>query len=214
MTAPVSIVEFLDARLAVVEANAHRIHDVGFCPVSQRTYFTRTVCTCDEQVRTRRAAEATRRIMALHVLNDEGVYDADGIERPGKDCAVCLDDWPCPTVRLLASEFDHPRGLPGGVEALIDRDQRQLLDETAHPELDDVALPDEPTEDRIEYRLTGQPDGGYPCYDFTAHSPEHIEDLRRIWDKVQSGAYGWTDTKLMVRRVQIRASEWTEVTKP
>lgn len=109
MTVPVSIVEFLDARLAVVEANAHRIHDVGFCPVSQRTYYTRTVCTCDEQARTRLAAEATRRIMALHVLNEEGVYDADGIERPGRECVTCFaEDWPCLTLRLLTLQFqDH-----------------------------------------------------------------------------------------------------------
>lgn len=85
---------------------------------------------------------------------------------------------------------------------------------TDHPGLDDMPLPDEPTEDRIEYRLTGQPDGGYPYYDFTARETEHIEDVWRIWGKVQSGVYGWTGTKLMVRRVQVRTSEWTEVTEP
>lgn len=78
----------------------------------------------------------------------------------------------------------------------------------------DVVLPSEPTEDRLEYRLTGQPDSGYPYYDFTARETEHIEAVRAIWEKVQSGAYGWTDTKLMVRRVQVRTSNWTEVTEP
>lgn len=85
---------------------------------------------------------------------------------------------------------------------------------TARPDLDDVALPEEPTEDRLEYRLTGQPDGGYPYYDFTAREAEHIEAVREIWEKTQSGAYGWTDVKLMARRVQVRTSEWTEVTEP
>lgn len=83
----------------------------------------------------------------------------------------------------------------------------------AHTELADVALPGEPTEDRIEYRLTGQPDGGYPYYDFTARETEHIEAVRAIWEKVQSDAYRWIGTKLMVRRVQVRTSEWTEVTE-
>lgn len=110
MTARPSIVEFLDARLAVVEANAHRFHDVGLCPVSQSTYFAKVACTCDEQERARRATEATRRIMALHVLDEEGGRDADGIERPGRECVTCFaEDWPCLTLRLLTLEFqDHP----------------------------------------------------------------------------------------------------------
>jgi hypothetical protein len=52
--------------------------------------------------------EAKRRIVELH-QRAEDVYDADGVERPGKDCTGCWDEYPCPTLRALASVYrDHP----------------------------------------------------------------------------------------------------------
>lgn len=49
--------------------------------------------------------EAKRRIVELHHISDEDVYDADGIERPGKDCTECWDEFPCDTLRLLALPY-------------------------------------------------------------------------------------------------------------
>lgn len=74
--------------------------------------------------------------------------------------------------------------------------------------LPDVTLPTEPTEDRLEYRLLGQPGGGYPPYDFTACTPEDIATICRLWVSVHRD---WADTTLLVRRVQTRASEWREL---
>lgn len=49
--------------------------------------------------------EADRRIVGIHPVDDEGVYDADGIEHPGLGCRGCWDDFPCATIRALALPY-------------------------------------------------------------------------------------------------------------
>lgn len=116
MTAPPSIVEFLDARLAVVEANAHRIHDIGLCPKSQSTYYTKVACTCDEQARARRGVEAKRRlidtVMAWEHQSLYSGYDENigpfPCSRDGAECdpVMCgVGEKQDQVLRALAAEF-------------------------------------------------------------------------------------------------------------
>lgn len=59
--------------------------------------------------------------------------------------------------------------------------------------------------DWTEVRLTGQPPGGYPPYDFTFCSDhEHWTALPGIWERAQ----GWTDVKAVSRRVHVETTEW------
>lgn len=59
--------------------------------------------------------------------------------------------------------------------------------------------------DWTEVRLSGQPPHGFPFYDFTFCSDhENWTALPQIWETAQ----GWTDVKVVTRRVHIEATEW------
>lgn len=126
MTAPTSIVEFLNARLAededVAASNAiqqwpgQTLRELG--DYDEQSYALQPHDFSPQRrahvlrfgpARVLRDVDAKRLILGLHVLNDEGVYDADGTERPGRECVTCFaEDWPCLTLRLLTLEFqDH-----------------------------------------------------------------------------------------------------------
>lgn len=64
-------------------------------------------------------------------------------------------------------------------------------------------------EEYDEWRLTGQPNGDYPPYDFTARSREHIESILHICRK--ANGRGWTDVQLTRRHVVITRTEWANV---
>lgn len=74
---------------------------------------------------------------------------------------------------------------------------------------DNVAM----TEEYTEWRLSGQPDGGYPFYDLTVHDRERVEALMHIWSKVKSGEYDWTGAKLQHRTVTITRTAWIDEEK-
>lgn len=57
--------------------------------------------------------EAKRRIVGLHARIDTSLYGYPGGDQIKATCHACrsttLDNWPCPTLRLLAQPYaDHP----------------------------------------------------------------------------------------------------------
>lgn len=67
-----------------------------------------------------------------------------------------------------------------------------------------------------EWRLTGWPQSGNaglgsPPYDFIARTREHIEAVRVVWAKTQTGEYDWRDAKLVRRHVTITRAPWVDV---
>lgn len=62
-----------------------------------------------------------------------------------------------------------------------------------------------------EWRLEGQPNGGFPPYDVTARDEERIVSLRDIFRKVRSGERAWLWATLTTREVTIRHTPWIEV---
>lgn len=75
---------------------------------------------------------------------------------------------------------------------------------------DDVNEQPEP-ETYTEWRLTGQPNGGFAPYDFTARDDDHVAGLRMIWGKIQSGEYPWKDATFTSRQVTISRTPWADV---
>jgi hypothetical protein len=62
-------------------------------------------------------------------------------------------------------------------------------------------------ETRTEYRLTGQPPGDYPPYDFTA-TAENVAAVKKIWEAADGR--NWTDVRFTTRQVTITRTEWTD----
>jgi hypothetical protein len=61
-----------------------------------------------------------------------------------------------------------------------------------------------------EWRLSGQPDGGFPFYDCTFSDRDRVDALLHIWGKIQSGEYPWKDAKLQTREVTIERTPWVD----
>lgn len=74
-------------------------------------------------------------------------------------------------------------------------------------------MDEELTHVRQEWRLTGQPDQGFPFYDFTFHSdrpaPYNTEEYVRGF--IERCTPAWTDVKLEHRTVTIISSGWLEI---
>lgn len=66
-------------------------------------------------------------------------------------------------------------------------------------------------EEYDEWRLTGQPDGAFAPYDFTARTREQIDSVCSIWAKIRTGEHPWTGAKLTRRHVKITRTAWSEV---
>lgn len=61
-----------------------------------------------------------------------------------------------------------------------------------------------------EYRLTGQPEDGFPFYNHTFRDEERVRSLRRIWTKIQDGEYDWTGARLQTRGVTVITTAWVD----
>lgn len=62
-----------------------------------------------------------------------------------------------------------------------------------------------------EWRLEGDPGGGYPTYDVTARDADRIAALHGIFHKVRSGERSWAWATLTTREVTIQRTLWIEV---
>lgn len=78
-------------------------------------------------------------------------------------------------------------------------------DEAAAPQASGTTV-----ESYREWRLSGQPDGGFPFYDCTFNDRDRIDALLHIWGKIQSGEYPWKDAKLQSREVTITRTAWRD----
>lgn len=68
-------------------------------------------------------------------------------------------------------------------------------------------------EERTELRLTGQPDGGYPPYDFTFRSDRGDAGALAEIVRVLRHTSRWADVRVQRRhvRVETRATDWVDV---
>jgi hypothetical protein len=118
------LVEFLEARLDDDEATAKampfegewsvRLEGAwqkvmaGSLPVASGADVVLPHIARHDPARVLRKVEAKRRIIARHALRHVTGFDPDGMEHDSQECTECVEDWPCPTLRLLALPYaDH-----------------------------------------------------------------------------------------------------------
>ena len=67
---------------------------------------------------------------------------------------------------------------------------------------------------REEWHLTGQPDQGYPFYDFTFRSDRSDEKCTEEYVRgfIERVTPEWSDVKLEHRTVTIISTEWDDIT--